>query len=112
MSLVRRVASASVLAVAVTGAVLSLTGVAAANAETGWPNSLPAGASSTPPVVTCCAGGPSLENGGFSGYDPQGSAPVTASGDDQWKGPGPFATADGSSDRWAISASYESDQWK
>lgn len=59
MSMIRRVASAGVLAVTATGAVLSLTG--AARVETGWPSSLPAGASSAPPGITCCAiGHPSV----------------------------------------------------
>jgi len=109
MSLVRRIASATVLAVTVTGAVLSLTG--AASAETGWPNSLPAGASSTPPVSACCPGVPSPANGGWSGADAS-SAPATAFGDDPWKEPGPFATAYGPSDRWAITASFDNDMWK
>lgn len=46
MSMVRRIASVSVLAATVAGAVLSLAG--AASAETGRPNLHPAAASSVP----------------------------------------------------------------
>ncbi len=67
MSRIRRVASATVLAATVAAAVLSLPG--AANTETGWPNSLPAGANSTSPVITCCANGLSPDNTHWSGAD-------------------------------------------
>ncbi|MDR3079359.1 MAG: hypothetical protein LBV60_00250 [Streptomyces sp.] len=85
MSLVRRAASATVLAVTVTGAVLSLAG--AASAETG-------GAHTAPPVVACCGGVSSASNGSWSGTDSNGGWPGTdapgqaisaSTGNDAWK---------------------------
>ncbi|MFK0246835.1 hypothetical protein ACIQUM_19215 [Amycolatopsis azurea] len=67
MSLVRRVSSASVLAVTVVGAVLSLAGVA--SAETGAKTP---GTDSTPPGITCCANDhPSVASPGTSYPGPE-----------------------------------------